>query len=1054
MVRRAPVVSKAIVEALSNPAALSGTELRIQLRRDEATNWGAENPVLFEGELGVDTTSKNLKLGDGSSAWNDLPFLSVKPSDVSSAIAAALAAYTPTSSLAAVATSGSASDLVTGTLANARLSAQVVRSDFSYPDPAWITAIASSKLTGTIADARLGSNVPLKNASNVFSALNTFADVVATGTLQIGGAAGHLLRWNAGAAALEVRDSGNSWYRKTRLGELQIIADTGGNFVTPANARMGFLTQIGGYIAGAISGRTYSGSAIYGDIVISASPAIGTGQNDYSGLTDDLAVRGNTGNVEINRGLLGVGMAPQTWRSITVLPVNTGDRSGVRINDYGSFASAVNQSAFEVAYLGGTPTAPSSPVAGQYRNLLVFRTGGTNGLLSSSPGFAIRSTIGAVIGSSLSMVDTSFVVTPTGTGVPIFAQTIYGNTGLTDFPQGQLQLGTNVRLKNSGGNLHVRNSGDSGFSSLEAFNGTFNNYVTSVQGIFSGAGGVAHLNGAVGVGSAVWLDYTANSNVLYRRDATNGRMHATYTQGATAALALTQFHSRVTVDDRLVVSSPQTGNTLQATFTNTTANEPAGFRMNNGSWDIGFRTNPVGSGWFEITSGGSGAIQHRWTGVDYLLASSAKIYFSGGGSSISGVGVASQDVGIGRASNGTIRIYNSAGNDGSLQAANGAFSGTLTSAFQSLSSDPSTLDIASGLSRLVKNTTSGEIAKFVNDGGVIKKAGSTVPGITNLDGLSDVTVTSPAEGQVIRHNGTEFANHTPTSTTQIYDTPGTTAWIKPAGATRVTVVCIGGGGGGGSGRRGPPGEASVGGGGGVAGSVGMRVYNASILPSTVDVTITAGGTGATGRTTDDTNGANGGHGGSASFGDVGSPIRLLAGGGAWGSGGAAGSGGGSGGGTTANIIAPFAGEAASTSGGAANRAGVPAPAPMGFMIAGGAAGGGVSAANASSRGGHHTDQGVQAGWFGIGASTGGGAAGGGNGSDGPATIVETISHLGAMLGLGGGGGGSNTAGPGGNGGNALGYGCGGGGGGASRNGFASGAGGNGGKAAVFIITEF
>lgn len=45
----------------------------IQLRRDTAANWSSNNPVLAQGEAGYDTTNKLLKIGDGSTAWNDLP---------------------------------------------------------------------------------------------------------------------------------------------------------------------------------------------------------------------------------------------------------------------------------------------------------------------------------------------------------------------------------------------------------------------------------------------------------------------------------------------------------------------------------------------------------------------------------------------------------------------------------------------------------------------------------------------------------------------------------------------------------------------------------------------------------------------------------------------------------------------------------------------------------------------------------------------------------------------------------------------------------------------
>lgn len=48
---------------------------RIKQRTDTQANWAAYNPVLLEGELGLVTDDKNLyKVGDGVTAWNDLPF--------------------------------------------------------------------------------------------------------------------------------------------------------------------------------------------------------------------------------------------------------------------------------------------------------------------------------------------------------------------------------------------------------------------------------------------------------------------------------------------------------------------------------------------------------------------------------------------------------------------------------------------------------------------------------------------------------------------------------------------------------------------------------------------------------------------------------------------------------------------------------------------------------------------------------------------------------------------------------------------------------------------
>lgn len=47
---------------------------RIQLRRDTAANWTSSNPTLTAGEVGVETDTLTLKVGDGSTAWTGLDY--------------------------------------------------------------------------------------------------------------------------------------------------------------------------------------------------------------------------------------------------------------------------------------------------------------------------------------------------------------------------------------------------------------------------------------------------------------------------------------------------------------------------------------------------------------------------------------------------------------------------------------------------------------------------------------------------------------------------------------------------------------------------------------------------------------------------------------------------------------------------------------------------------------------------------------------------------------------------------------------------------------------
>ena len=47
---------------------------KIQLRRDTKARWEQYNPVLASGEPGYELDSLLYKLGDGKTAWNDLPY--------------------------------------------------------------------------------------------------------------------------------------------------------------------------------------------------------------------------------------------------------------------------------------------------------------------------------------------------------------------------------------------------------------------------------------------------------------------------------------------------------------------------------------------------------------------------------------------------------------------------------------------------------------------------------------------------------------------------------------------------------------------------------------------------------------------------------------------------------------------------------------------------------------------------------------------------------------------------------------------------------------------
>lgn len=47
---------------------------RMQIRRDTASNWTSANPVLASGEIGYETDTGYMKIGNGSTAWTSLAY--------------------------------------------------------------------------------------------------------------------------------------------------------------------------------------------------------------------------------------------------------------------------------------------------------------------------------------------------------------------------------------------------------------------------------------------------------------------------------------------------------------------------------------------------------------------------------------------------------------------------------------------------------------------------------------------------------------------------------------------------------------------------------------------------------------------------------------------------------------------------------------------------------------------------------------------------------------------------------------------------------------------
>jgi hypothetical protein len=97
---------------------------RIRLRRDTAANWTSANPVLLNGEVGLETDTQRFKAGDGTTAWSGLSYWPAATATMArgqcskvdaGTIAIATQGTYVTTGLTATLDAGTAQDMVRGT---------------------------------------------------------------------------------------------------------------------------------------------------------------------------------------------------------------------------------------------------------------------------------------------------------------------------------------------------------------------------------------------------------------------------------------------------------------------------------------------------------------------------------------------------------------------------------------------------------------------------------------------------------------------------------------------------------------------------------------------------------------------------------------------------------------------------------------------------------------------------------------------------------------------------------------------------------------------------
>lgn len=109
--------------------------LPVQFRRGTATEWTAANPILAQGEMGLETNTKTFKLGDGVTPWNSLPYTSGPAGPTGSTGATGATGPANTLTIGTVSSGATAAATITGTAPNQTLGLTLPKGDTGATGP-------------------------------------------------------------------------------------------------------------------------------------------------------------------------------------------------------------------------------------------------------------------------------------------------------------------------------------------------------------------------------------------------------------------------------------------------------------------------------------------------------------------------------------------------------------------------------------------------------------------------------------------------------------------------------------------------------------------------------------------------------------------------------------------------------------------------------------------------------------------------------------------------------------------------------------------------------
>ena len=334
--------------------------VQILFRRGTSAEWTSANPTLGSGEPGIETNTGKIKVGDGTTLWNALPYAagleSLRLQDLSDVAGTAPStgqvlkwngsAWAPAADATGGGADGNTTYTISAETATGGVNLRLTGSDSSV-DNVKLTAGSNVTLTRTSADEITIAATGSGGASN----LNDLGDVVITGTPSDG----QVLKYNSGTS---------SWVNGTD--------STGGGGATTLDG----LTDV------IITGTPTTGQVLKYDGTnwVNGTDATGSG----AGLATRTTVSGNTGSLaDDETGPINI----TGYKSYALLKIQTSAAAWVRL--YVSEAARIA----DALRTEGVDPAPGSGVIAE-----VITTGAQTILISPGTiGFNNESPITSII---------------------------------------------------------------------------------------------------------------------------------------------------------------------------------------------------------------------------------------------------------------------------------------------------------------------------------------------------------------------------------------------------------------------------------------------------------------------------------------------------------------------------------------------------------------------------------------------------------------------------------------------------------------------------------